>query len=97
MEQIFGNSSFVKIFYDDLRVHSETLQKHLQNLDSVFSQLKKYNLKLNRPKCEFCKNSIKLIGFVVSGTGITLEKSKIEDISEKAHLLGHFQTESTFK
>jgi hypothetical protein len=38
---------FLKIFVDDLNVHSEDWVEHLQHLNSVFFKLREVNLKLN--------------------------------------------------
>ncbi len=44
---------FLKIFVDDLNIHSENWEEHLQHLDVVFFKLKEVNLKLNPSKCCF--------------------------------------------
>jgi hypothetical protein len=44
---------FLKIFVDDLNIHSENWEEHLQHLDAVFFKLKEVNLKLNPSKCCF--------------------------------------------
>jgi hypothetical protein len=38
---------FLKMFVNDLNVHSESWEEHFQNLDVVFLKLKEVNLKLN--------------------------------------------------
>jgi hypothetical protein len=45
---------FLKIFVDDLNVHSEDWAEHLQHLGSVFLKLKEVNLKLNPSKYLYC-------------------------------------------
>jgi hypothetical protein len=44
---------FLKIFVDDLNIHSENWEEHLQHLDAVFFKLREVNLKLNPSKCCF--------------------------------------------
>jgi hypothetical protein len=44
---------FLKIFVDDLNIHSENWEEHLQHLDAVFFKLREMNLKLNPSKCCF--------------------------------------------
>jgi hypothetical protein len=45
--------NFLKIFVDDLNIHSENWEEHLQHLDVVFFKLREVNLKLNPSKCCF--------------------------------------------
>jgi hypothetical protein len=44
---------FLKIYVDDLNIHSDNWEEHLQHLDAIFFKLKKINLKLNSSKCCF--------------------------------------------
>jgi hypothetical protein len=55
MSTIFNElgDKFVKIFVDDLNIHSENWEEHLQHLDAVLFKLIKVNLKLNPSKCSF--------------------------------------------
>jgi len=47
MTEVFKDlgNSFLKIFVDDLNVHSEKWQDHLQHLGAVLSRLREVNLK----------------------------------------------------
>jgi hypothetical protein len=68
---------FLKIFVDDINVHSENWAKHLQHLDAVFLKLREINLKLNPGKCCFAARSITFLGHVVSHEGTKPDPSKI--------------------
>jgi hypothetical protein len=46
-------SKFLKVFVDDLNVHSKSWGEHLQHLDAVLYKLREVNLKLNLSKCCF--------------------------------------------
>jgi putative transposase len=52
MTEVFKDlgDTFLKVFVDDLNVHSEKWQDHLQHLGAVLSRLKEVNLKLNPSK-----------------------------------------------
>jgi len=80
MTEVFkelGNS-FLKIFVDDLNVHSEKWQDHLQHLGVVLSRLREVNLKLNPSKCCFAAGSIVFLGHVVSKEGTRPDPGKID-------------------
>ncbi len=68
MSKAFRNlgNKFLKVFVDDLNVHSESWEEHLQRLDVVFSKLEEVNLKLNPNKCSFATKNITFLGHVVS-------------------------------
>jgi len=82
MSKVFRNlgNKFLKVFVDDLNVHSESWEEHLQHLDVVFSKLKEVNLKLNSNKCCFVAKSITFLGHVVSKDGTKLDLNKIEAV-----------------
>jgi hypothetical protein len=71
---------FLKIFVDDLNIHSENWEKHLQHLDAVFFKLREMNLKLNPSKCCFAAKNITFLGHVVSNEGATPDPGKIDAV-----------------
>jgi len=72
--------SFLKIFVDDLNVHSEEWQDHLQHLGAVLSKLREVNLKLNPNKCCFAAGSVVFLGHVVSKEGTRPDPSKVDAV-----------------
>jgi hypothetical protein len=80
MTEVFKDlgDTFLKVFVDDLNVHSEKWQDHLQHLGAVLSRLKEVNLKLNPSKCCFAAGSIVFLGHVVSKEGTRLDPGKID-------------------
>jgi hypothetical protein len=81
-------SKFLKVFVDDLNVHSESWDEHLQHLNAVLYKLREVNLKLNPNKCCFAAKSIIFLGHVVSKKGTKPDPGKIEAIL-------HFPTPKT--
>ncbi len=71
---------FLKIFVDDLNVHSEDWVEHLQHLNLVFSKLREVNLKLNPSKCCFAARSITFLGHVVSHEWTKPNPGKIDAV-----------------
>jgi hypothetical protein len=71
---------FLKTFVDDLNVHSENWEEHLQHLDAVFFKLREVNLKLNPSKCCFVARSITFLGHVVSSEGTKPDPGKIDAV-----------------
>jgi hypothetical protein len=71
---------FLKIFVDDLNIHSENWEEHLQHLDVVFFKLREVNLKLNPIKCCFAAKNITFLGHVVSNEGAKPDPGKIDAV-----------------
>ncbi len=74
-----GNK-FLKVFVDDLNVHSESWEDHLRHLEAVLSKLREVNLKLNPGKCCFAARSITFLGHVVSERGAKPDPGKINAV-----------------
>ena len=60
----------VLVYIDDLLVHTDTHEKHLQILDQVLAQLHKNHLKINLEKCVFGKKEVSYLGFMLTPDGI---------------------------
>jgi len=71
---------FLKIFVDDLNIHHENWEEHLQHLDVVFFKLREVNLKLNPSKCCFAAKNITFQGHVVSNEGAKPDPGKIDAV-----------------
>jgi hypothetical protein len=82
MAEVFKNlgSRFLKVFVDDLNVHSESWGEHLRHLDKVLCRLREVNLKLNPNKCCFAKKAITFLGHMVSKEGIQPDPGKIQAV-----------------
>lgn len=81
MDKIFG-PKFDKVFVylDDIIIVSSTFEEHISLLKEVYERLKKAGLNVNFEKCEFCRNSLKYLGFVVDAQGLRTDPSKVEAI-----------------
>ncbi len=51
MFQAHGDFPFVKIYFDDITIHSIDFPSHLHHIKQVLQRLTKVNLKLNSTKC----------------------------------------------
>jgi hypothetical protein len=73
-------SEFLKVFVDDLNVHSKNWEDHLQHLEVVLAKLREVKLKLNPGKCCFAARSIVFLGHVVSHEGTRPDPSKVDAV-----------------
>ncbi|KAG0439275.1 hypothetical protein DMUE_2549 [Dictyocoela muelleri] len=70
MKKIFSDLECVKIYLDDILVHSKTLEDHLIHLKNVFQRIKSYGMSVNFEKSNFKLEEIKYLGFVINKYGI---------------------------
>ncbi|XP_020084900.1 uncharacterized protein LOC109707778 [Ananas comosus] len=72
----------VECYVDDLVVKTVNKANHFEDLRTVFTRLRKYNLKMNPLKCAFGVYSGKFLGFIVRYRGIEIDPAKIKAIME---------------
>jgi len=79
----FHDLSHISLSYlDNPTTRSKKRSKHLEHLQLVFQQCRRYNIWLNPLKCVLCVTRIHLHFFIISNEGITLDPLKVQDINE---------------
>lgn len=56
----------MEVYVDDIVVKTEEPSKHAEDLREIFSQVLKYNMRLNPEKCNFGIKSRKFLGFMLT-------------------------------
>ena len=69
-----------RVFFDDIGLGSATVSLGLDGLRSVFTCLRRYNLKLRLEKCAFLQPRTKFLGVDISADGLHTSASKVHDI-----------------
>src|SRR5882724_8301819 len=72
---------FVVIYLDDILIFSNSLEEHRIHVRHILESLHKYNLHLKPQKCLFHTQKIKLLGFMVAPTGISMDTAKTNAVS----------------
>uniref|UniRef100_A0A1Y1KVT8 RNA-directed DNA polymerase n=1 Tax=Photinus pyralis TaxID=7054 RepID=A0A1Y1KVT8_PHOPY len=78
--EVFGDLPGVGLYFDDLIVTGSTEAEHDQNLKGVLERASQYNIKFNKSKIQFKKESVKFMGQIFSKKGIETNKKYIEAI-----------------
>ncbi|KHJ89406.1 integrase core domain protein [Oesophagostomum dentatum] len=72
----------VFIYIDDLIITSETPEEHLRDIDEVLGKIEVIGMKLKASKCEFARDEITFLGFVLSKDGIRPNPEKTKAIDQ---------------
>ena len=67
----------MEVYVDDMLVKSRLARDHIGDLDPMFKELRRYQMKLNPLKRAFSVASGKFLGFMVNQRGIKANPEKI--------------------
>ncbi|GFX52436.1 retrovirus-related Pol polyprotein from transposon 17.6 [Trichonephila clavipes] len=76
-----GLEDYLALLYlDDIIVLSETFEKHMFDLKTIFERLLHFKLKANREKGHFASSRVKYLGFWITQKGIEVDPEKVASI-----------------
>ena len=78
MESILEGLPNVKVYIDDIMIHSKSFDDHILHLEKVFERLKEANLKIKTSKCTFATENTQFLGFDINKDGIKPNNDKIK-------------------
>lgn len=83
MASIFGDQNFMSLlcYLDDLLVFGPDEKTALECLEMVFSRLRSQIMKLAPKKSFFLRKSVKFLGHIIDGNGVSIDPSKVDSIS----------------
>ncbi len=71
---------FVKVYLDDVIIHSRSKEEHIKHVRAVFQKIRKANLKLKPSKCKWFEQKLTFVGHVIGINGIKSNLRNIEKI-----------------
>ena len=71
---------FVIIYLNDILIYSKTLKKHVNHVQKVLTCLMKRNLRLKSKKCEFHKEKVDFLKFIVEKHNIKIDSTKLKAV-----------------
>ena len=76
MDKTLYGLPFVTIYLDDILIHSEDIQTHINHLDIVLQRLSNAGLTLRGTKCHIGMSSVQYLGHVFSANGMSPDPNK---------------------
>ncbi|CAL2259851.1 unnamed protein product [Prunus armeniaca] len=73
---------FVIVYLDDILIFSVTWEEHLHHIAQVLEVLRTNQLQLNGKKCEFGKQHLVYLGFIVGAGELKVDLEKVQVISQ---------------
>ncbi|GFV34898.1 retrovirus-related Pol polyprotein from transposon 17.6 [Trichonephila clavipes] len=67
-------------YLDDIIVLSETFEKQMFDLKTIFERVLRFKLKANREKCHFASSRFRYLGFWITQKGIEVDPEKVASI-----------------
>jgi hypothetical protein len=78
---LMASLDFLRAYMDDLLIITkQTLDEHLQKMETVLTRLRDAGLKVNVAKSLFCAHEIEYLGYVLTREGIKPQSKKVQAI-----------------
>ena len=72
----------VVVYLDDILIYSDNPDDHRKHVKEVLRRLRKHRLYARADKCEFHKDSVEYLGYILSADGLTMSDDKVRTILE---------------
>jgi hypothetical protein len=82
MNDIFGDllDVCVIVYLDDILIYSDDMSQHKKHVKEVLRRLRKHGLYANAGKCEFHRDSVEYLGYILTSNGLRMAKDKVQTI-----------------
>jgi len=71
---------FLVVYLDDMLIYSDNLKEHTKHVQKVLERLREAELFLKPSKCEFHKQEVEFLGFVIGINGVRMDPAKVESV-----------------
>jgi hypothetical protein len=73
---------FAVAYLDDILIFSKTYKEHVEHVKKVLQRLREKQLPIKLSKCEFHKDRIAFLGYIVSTEGLAPDPKKVEAVKD---------------
>ncbi|KAL0150331.1 hypothetical protein M9458_054333 [Cirrhinus mrigala] len=71
---------WVIVYIDDILVYSRSLPEHINHVRLVLQRLIKHQLYAKEEKCEFHRDTISFLGYIISAEGVAMDEKKVRAV-----------------
>ncbi|KAG8173419.1 hypothetical protein JTE90_002013 [Oedothorax gibbosus] len=82
MDTLFENHADINPYFDDIIIHSETLNDHYEKLKTVLEVARQNGLKINKDKLQIAVPELQYLGHIVSSSGLSPDPKKVRAIAD---------------
>ena len=82
MDMVTANLPGTVAYLDDILIKSENIKEHEQRLTKLMERLQTFGLKVRAEKCEFLKEEVKFLGFILNKEGRKPDPEKTKAIAD---------------
>ncbi|KAK3545947.1 hypothetical protein QTP70_016963 [Hemibagrus guttatus] len=75
-------NQYVITYIDDILIYSATYVEHVCHIRNVLTRLLQHQLYVKSEKCEFHKDSITFLGYVISQKRVEMDTSKVRTVMD---------------
>ena len=69
-------------YMDDICIYSDSVEEHAEHVREVLTRLRKAGLYVKLSKCEFDKQEIAFLGYVIGVHGVRMDDAKVKAITD---------------
>jgi hypothetical protein len=84
MNDIFGDmlDVCVVVYLDDIWIYSDNPSQHREHIHEVLRRLRLHSLYTKADKCEWHRDSVEFLGYMLSAEGLTMSEEKVQTIRD---------------
>ncbi|KAG0442520.1 Retrovirus-related Pol polyprotein from transposon [Dictyocoela muelleri] len=82
MLSILGHLDFVKVFLDDILIHSTNTKTHYDHLKTVLQIIRDNGFSINLEKSKICVAEVNFLGHIVNSKGIKADTTALKKITD---------------
>ncbi|KAL0157403.1 hypothetical protein M9458_048649 [Cirrhinus mrigala] len=71
---------WVIVYIDDILIYSNSYSEHVQHVRCVLQRLISHQLFAKEEKCDFHKDKISFLGYIISSEGVAMEEKKVDAV-----------------
>jgi hypothetical protein len=73
---------FCIAYLDDILIYLDNIEQHQQHMKRILERVEEVGFRLKASKCEFHTNRTEYLGYIISPSGIQMDREKVRAVAE---------------